>query len=265
MTSSLSSSLPPLYQPYLYTEFVGTPDFCPGTATFVCRKTDESFAVERELLKHIRKYGAILPEENETCFIPEGITAASFGLLIEYMRYYLADTEENREHVRSIVQCMPLDTDNIADRIPEWYANFLKRFTARDVVLFDLLKTSTDLGVDSLKMIICAYVASLVKLKTPDQIMEVFGFTPGDFTEEEIAEVKRQTKEYEEQIKMMEKERAEAMKAVNTANASSSSSAGEEHSSDSAATTTNPSSNKAEEDVKEIDDENDEDLLKSLA
>ena len=55
----------------------------------------------------------------------------------------------------------------------------------------------------------CATIASWAKCKTPQEIMQVFGITE-DFTEEEIAQVKRENKELEERMKAAKAEEAAA-------------------------------------------------------
>lgn len=101
------------------------------------------------------------------------------------------------------------------DIVPEFYFNLLDveqlmqpesthpsvpkdKFEAQRRVA-DILLAANFMNIDPLVQLCCATIASWVKCKTPNEIKEVFGITE-DFTEEEIALVKRENKEYEERL-----------------------------------------------------------------
>lgn len=84
----------------------------------------------------------------------------------------------------------PLKSAKIGELVDEWDAEFLKM---SDEEVFSLMIAANYLSVDPLVKLLAAYVAFHIKGKTPEQIRERFNIE-NDLTEEEVAQIKEDTK-----------------------------------------------------------------------
>ena len=88
----------------------------------------------------------------------------------------------------------PLKSANLKDVVNPWYATYIE---VDQEVLFDLIMAANYLDIKPLLDLGCAYVASMIKGKTPEQIRQLFNIE-NDFTPEEEAQIKQENKWAEE-------------------------------------------------------------------
>lgn len=159
----------------------------------------ESFTVVAEAAKLSKLVATIYDEEapeDEVQDIPlPNVTKEVLKKITEFMNHFHADSDENKDRVRNIPK--PIMSNEMKDIVPEWYAVFLK-IPKQEVA--DILKAANYMNMTELVQLSCATISSWVKCMNPDQIKEVFGIKD-DFTEEEIALVKRERKEWDEKMK----------------------------------------------------------------
>lgn len=89
----------------------------------------------------------------------------------------------------------PLKSQNMADVVQEWYAEFATFDTQHE--LFELILAANYMDIKPLLDLTCATVASMMKGKTAEQIRQTFGIV-NDFTPEEEAQVRLENKWCEE-------------------------------------------------------------------
>ena len=171
-------------------------DIATGNIMFKCRKTNQSINIARSNLSYIQKYNSCMPKENETVFIPLHIDIEIFTVIIEFIHHFSNDSTEHQTQIHNLTNIMPLDTDNIADRVPLWYVAFVERFPLHQDQLLQLLAAADDLGVDSLRTLLAAYIASRLKKKSPREIIEAFGLKEEMITHEFMEHVANETKNF---------------------------------------------------------------------
>lgn len=90
----------------------------------------------------------------------------------------------------------PLKSQNLADVVQKWYADFVD---VEQVFLFDLVLAANYMDIKPLLDLTCATVASMIKGKTPEEIRTTFNIT-NDFSPEEEAQVREENKWCEEAL-----------------------------------------------------------------
>lgn len=88
----------------------------------------------------------------------------------------------------------PLKSQNMADVVQKWYADFVD---VEQVILFELILAANYMDIKPLLDLTCATVASMIKGKTPEEIRQTFNIT-NDFSPEEEAQVREENKWCEE-------------------------------------------------------------------
>lgn len=88
----------------------------------------------------------------------------------------------------------PLKSQNMADVVQKWYADFCD---VEQVVLFELILAANYMDIKPLLDLTCATVASMIKGKTPEEIRLRFNIC-NDFSPEEEAQVREENKWCEE-------------------------------------------------------------------
>lgn len=88
----------------------------------------------------------------------------------------------------------PLKSQNMADVVQKWYADFVD---LEQVLLFELILAANYMDIKPLLDLTCATVASMIKGKTPEEIRATFNIT-NDFSPEEEAQVREENKWCEE-------------------------------------------------------------------
>ena len=106
--------------------------------------------------------------------------------VIEFCEHHLAEPMTEIEK--------PLKSQNMADVVQKWYADFVD---LEQVLLFELILAANYMDIKPLLDLTCATVASMIKGKTPDEIRATFNIT-NDFTPEEEAAVREENKWCEE-------------------------------------------------------------------
>lgn len=138
------------------------------------------------------------PDAEETQEIPLPLVAQKELLKIgEFMINF-----EKDESVKNIPK--PIMSDKMSDVVSEECAKFLDDIETKDD-LMKLLLAANYMNIPLLVNLLCATIASWAKMKTPEEIKQVFGITR-EFTQEEINQVKRENKQFEDHLKAIEKE-----------------------------------------------------------
>ncbi|OEU09899.1 Skp1-like protein [Fragilariopsis cylindrus CCMP1102] len=106
--------------------------------------------------------------------------------VIEFCEHHLAEPMTEIEK--------PLKSQNMADVVQKWYADFVD---LEQVLLFELILAANYMDIKPLLDLTCATVASMIKGKTPDEIRATFNIT-NDFSPEEEAQVREENKWCEE-------------------------------------------------------------------
>jgi S-phase kinase-associated protein 1 len=88
----------------------------------------------------------------------------------------------------------PLKSNNMAEVVQKWYADFVD---VDQVLLFELILAANYMDIKPLLDLTCATVASMIKGKTPEDIRATFNIK-NDFTPEEEAQVRAENKWCEE-------------------------------------------------------------------
>lgn len=84
----------------------------------------------------------------------------------------------------------PLKSQNMADVVQKWYADFCD---IEQVILFELILAANYMDIKPLLDLTCATVASMIKGKTPEEIRTTFHIS-NDFSPEEEAQVREENK-----------------------------------------------------------------------
>ena len=106
--------------------------------------------------------------------------------VIEFCEHHLAEPMTEIEK--------PLKSQNMADVVQKWYADFVD---LEQVLLFELILAANYMDIKPLLDLTCATVASMIKGKTPEEIRKTFNIV-NDFTPEEEAQVREENKWCEE-------------------------------------------------------------------
>lgn len=78
--------------------------------------------------------------------------------------------------------------------VSPWYADFV---TLDQTTLFELILAAHSLELKPLLDLTCAYVSSMLKGKTPEEIRAQYNIT-NDFTPEEEAQIREENKWFED-------------------------------------------------------------------
>ena len=88
----------------------------------------------------------------------------------------------------------PLKSQNMADVVQKWYADFVD---VEQVLLFELILAANYMDIKPLLDLTCATVASMIKGKSPEEIRSTFNIK-NDFSPEEEAQVREENRWCEE-------------------------------------------------------------------
>ena len=114
------------------------------------------------------------------------VKAAVLRKVIEFCEHHLKEPMTEIEK--------PLKSQNMADVVQKWYADFVD---LEQVLLFELILAANYMDIKPLLDLTCATVASMIKGKTPEEIRSTFNIT-NDFSPEEEAQVREENKWCEE-------------------------------------------------------------------
>ena len=124
----------------------------------------------------VRGYVEDNPDTDDVIPIP-AVKKSILDKIIEYSTYINENQPPEIEK--------PLRSNNLADVVSEWYANFVN---LEQEVLFELIMAANFMDIKSLLELSCAKVASLIKGKTVPEIRSFFNIE-NDFTPEEEAQI----------------------------------------------------------------------------
>ena len=85
----------------------------------------------------------------------------------------------------------PLRTNNLAEVVDKWYAEFIDLEKTDDII--DIVIAANYLDIDALTELSCAKLATLIKGKSTEEIRKKFGIE-NDFTPEEEAQIREENK-----------------------------------------------------------------------
>jgi S-phase kinase-associated protein 1 len=157
---------------------------------FKIKINDKTYIVNSELIKY-SKYlnelttcqGEFNSDNSDKEILLDSITNFVFEKIIDFLNYY------HKEPYGEIPK--PLISNNLEKYVSEWYLSFLDKLNIDQ--LFEIIKASNFLEIDSLLNLTCAKVASDLKGKTVEEIRETFGIE-NDFTQEEEEEIRNENK-----------------------------------------------------------------------
>lgn len=99
-------------------------------------------------------------DDDEVPEIPlPNVTKETLDKVIEFCKHHVNDPLPEIEK--------PLTSNNLADIVPEWDANFIE---VEQSTLFNLILAANYLDLPPLLDLACAKVASMIKGKTPEEI-----------------------------------------------------------------------------------------------
>ena len=136
-------------------------------------EVDKEIACKSILVKGIVEDN---PDADDIIPLPS-VKKSTLDKIIEYCTYINSTAPPEIEK--------PLRSNNLADVVPEWYANFVN---LEQEVLFELIMAANFMDIKSLLELTCAKVASLIKGKTIPEIRKYFNIE-NDFTPEEEAQI----------------------------------------------------------------------------
>jgi S-phase kinase-associated protein 1 len=126
-------------------------------------------------------------EEGSNMEIPlPNVKSEVLRKVIEFCEHHLKEPMSEIEK--------PLKSQNMADVVQKWYADFVE---LEQVLLFELILAANYMDIKPLLDLTCATVASMIKGKSPEDIRSTFNIT-NDFSPEEEAQVREENKWCEE-------------------------------------------------------------------
>ena len=139
-----------------------------------------------ELVKTMMDEDAEDDDDSPTEIPLPNVKAQVLRKVIEFCEHHLQDPMTEIEK--------PLKSQNMADVVQKWYADFVD---LEQVLLFELILAANYMDIKPLLDLTCATVASMIKGKTPEEIRATFNIT-NDFSPEEEAQVREENKWCEE-------------------------------------------------------------------
>jgi len=153
----------------------------------ILSKEGDSFTITRqqaelsELLKPFIAEGS----GDEPVPVPD-VSSKVIKYIIQFMENYVADPMKDIEK--------PLKSTVMKEVVQEWYAEFVE---GADKDMFELILGANFMDIKPLLELTCAYTASKIKGKSPEEIRKIFDVT-NDFTPEEEAQIREENKWCEE-------------------------------------------------------------------
>ena len=153
----------------------------------ILSKEGDSFTITRqqaelsELLKPFIAEGS----GDEPVPVPD-VSSKVIKYIIQFMESYVADPMKDIEK--------PLKSTVMKEVVQEWYAEFVE---GADKDMFELILGANFMDIKPLLELTCAYTASKIKGKSPEEIRKIFDVT-NDFTPEEEAQIREENKWCEE-------------------------------------------------------------------
>mmetsp|Transcript_22021 Transcript_22021/g.62603 ORF Transcript_22021/g.62603 Transcript_22021/m.62603 type:complete len:171 (-) Transcript_22021:260-772(-) len=139
-----------------------------------------------ELVKTMMDEDAEDDEDSPTEIPLPNVKSQVLRKVIEFCEHHLQEPMTEIEK--------PLKSQNMADVVQKWYADFVD---LEQVLLFELILAANYMDIKPLLDLTCATVASMIKGKTPEEIRATFNIT-NDFSPEEEAQVREENKWCEE-------------------------------------------------------------------
>jgi S-phase kinase-associated protein 1 len=125
-------------------------------------------------------------QENNFEFPLPNVKSQVLKKVIEFCEHHLQEPMTEIEK--------PLKSQNMADVVQKWYADFVD---VEQVLLFELILAANYMDIKPLLDLTCATVASMIKGKSADDIRATFNIK-NDFSPEEEAQVREENKWCEE-------------------------------------------------------------------
>ena len=150
----------------------------------IVSKDLDTFEITKEEASLSELLNTMIQEETaveETIPVPN-VTTKILKLVVEFLKEHVRDPMKNIDK--------PLVSTNMKDIVQEWYADFLMN---NDEEMFELILAANFMDIKSLLDLTCAYAASKIKGKAPEEIRRMFDIT-NDFTPEEESQIREENK-----------------------------------------------------------------------
>ncbi len=131
---------------------------------YLISKENESFIISKEVSKLSQLLNTIIEkDQKETQITLNLISSQSLQKIVEFMNYYSNNPFIDIER--------PIKSNNLKDFVSEWYVDFLN---VNNDTLFELINFSNYLDIKPLLDLTCAKVATMVKGKSNEEIINTF-------------------------------------------------------------------------------------------
>ena len=154
------------------------------------KNSDEIIEIEQNLYKYSKYFSDIVNHSNEFGELNDSISInldtieiSTLTHTIEFLNYYQSNPFK---HIPK-----PLPTDNLNEFVDKWYMDYISNKNMEEI--FKIIQACNFLEVSSLLELTCAYVATIIKTKSVEEIRKIFNIT-NDFTKEEEEAIKAESR-----------------------------------------------------------------------
>ena len=140
----------------------------PTTVTLVS-ESGETFQVPVDVCKISEFVKAMLPDEGENMQDMEPISISNVHT--EVLQKVIGFCTYHHDHPMEKIE-KPLKSFNMEELVGPWYADFVKDLETE--MLLQLTLAANFMGIEPLVSLTCAYTASLMKVKNPEEVRKLF-------------------------------------------------------------------------------------------
>lgn len=151
----------------------------------ILSKEGEPFIVTKQQAELSELLKPFIAEGGDPVPVPD-VSSKVIKYIIQFMENYVSDPMKEIEK--------PLKSTIMKEVVQEWYADFVE---SADKDMFELILGANFMDIKPLLELTCAYTASKIKGKSPEEIRKIFDVT-NDFTPEEEAQIREENKWCEE-------------------------------------------------------------------
>lgn len=153
----------------------------------ILSKEGESFTISRQQAELSELLKPFIAEDSggEPVPVPD-VSSKILKYILQFMENYVADPMKEIEK--------PLKSTIMKEVVQEWYAEFVE---GADKDMFELILGANFMDIKPLLELTCAYTASKIKGKSPEEIRKIFDVN-NDFTPEEESQIREENKWCEE-------------------------------------------------------------------
>ena len=147
---------------------------------------NETFELTKEQASLSELVNSMMDSNDEEAIPITNVNTKTMQSIVEFLGYYVTDPMNEIEK--------PLISTNMKDVVQEWYDEFLQKY---DDDIFEIILAANFMDIKSLLDLTCAYTASKIKGKSPEEIRQMFDIT-NDFSPEEESQIREENKWCEE-------------------------------------------------------------------